>query len=264
MSWKKDLLVLVGFLCSFCAAHNDSLLPANPAIEDPLACHHDRECPLGEFCSIQDDDDVGVCESCGSPLMTYNYEEKSCVYCPIFRSKCYNNCCYLVDGYPGYEIRCIEGMCMRCHKSDVESHYCTLQSYQDISAKFIVAFGIVFTVAFASIVIYRWSFRGRRQSFTERRCSWQSTNSVSPVQQRTLELLQDRPPEYQTRHNYRHQQEMKAKTAPETPEMTPTVMVTLAPPPYPGSEPTSEGTSDNVQPPPYSPTEGTTEKTLHI
>uniref|UniRef100_A0A1B0D675 Uncharacterized protein n=1 Tax=Phlebotomus papatasi TaxID=29031 RepID=A0A1B0D675_PHLPP len=123
------------------------------------------ECALGDYCQKplgQEDDDnsPGTCQSCG-PLMTYNYEQRHCVYCPIYKEKCYNNCCYRIDGYSGYEIRCVNDMCMRCKTNDDDSR-CSIQNFQEVTSKFIVAFAIAFSVALTSLIIYRFNFRRRR------------------------------------------------------------------------------------------------------
>ncbi|GAB0093524.1 hypothetical protein DMENIID0001_086740 [Sergentomyia squamirostris] len=275
MFWKsKIFFVIVWLFFSGIGAKSDnevsesieSLIRSNYHSE----CFKDRDCPRGDFCKKPEDDEVsetpGHCESCGGSYssMTYNYEKEQCEYCPNFRQRCYNNCCYSLGDYSGYEIRCVNDMCMRCRIDDDTSRSCTTQNYPDFTYKFIVAFAIAFSVALTSAIIYRWSFRGRRQRFLQRRISWESTTVITPVQQRTMELLQDRPPEYQTRHNYRHQMEMKTKNSSPDPVPVPTVTSTMAPPPYPGTA-DGENVSDNSQPPPYSRTDDSSgEKTLHI
>ncbi|XP_059611579.1 uncharacterized protein LOC132258328 [Phlebotomus argentipes] len=262
MSWQKEIILIAWLCCGLSVATSDMSSSESNGGGSERPCLEDSGCPLGEFCYFLPGnvEDVGRCASCG-PLMTYNYETKHCTYCPVFKEKCYNNCCYPIDGYANYQIRCVDGMCQRCHKTDTESRQCTLQSYQDITSKFIVAFAIAFSVGLTAIIIYRWSFRGRREHMPERRFSLHDeTIFSSPVQERTLELMRDRPPGYQTRHNYRFEQEAKANSADQ---QVPTV-ASSAPPPYPGMESGAESAADNVQPPPYSQTEQSSEKTLHI
>lgn len=80
---------------------------------------------------------------------------------PVYKEKCYNNCCYRIDGYGGYEIRCVNDMCMRCKINDDDSR-CSIQNFQEVTSKFIVAFAVAFSVALTSLIIYRFNFRRRR------------------------------------------------------------------------------------------------------
>lgn len=194
-----------------------------------------------------------VCEC--KPEFEYREEDGRCHLCPTEGNYC-TNCCF------GGTV-CYGGRCQHCWKD--QNGECISQDslFFLTAAQVALATAMVVGVAALATLLYK-TFRSRarasNEQILENEINRSSLNraSLSSMQVRVLHRLRDRPPKYETRHNYEfHQREQRSQQQPQRLNTTPVsrhtgsihaagdpppaydddvVSITDAPPPY-SSEP---------------------------
>lgn len=203
--------------------------------------------------------DMMTCDC--KPGFEHNLEDGRCHLCPSEGHPCLS-CCL------GESI-CYRGYCQRCFRD--QNGDCISQDslFFLTAAQVALATAMVIGIAALATLLYK-TFRARSRannSSNQRRLSsaggdnLQNRSSLSRVsltsiQIRVLRRLRDRPPKYETRHNYEfHQREQQTQTSPTTPTAQPaapdsepiTIRIGDPPPAY------DEDVTSMVDfPPPYS------------
>ncbi|XP_049530814.1 uncharacterized protein LOC125948612 isoform X1 [Anopheles darlingi] len=186
------LLVCIGLLSGSSNASN--LLMA--ALTDTLVPCGDIHCRNAtEICN----DQICECKPNFEDIGTFE-----CVPCPGEGLHC-RGCC-MTDA-----LICYRGICQRCD-TDSNGNCITQESLFFLTAAQVaLATAMVLGVISLSFLLYK-TLRSRlrrnnnQTAPSEFRQSVVSRVSLSSIQQRVVRRLRDRPPKYETRHNYEHQQ----------------------------------------------------------
>lgn len=191
----------------------------------------------------------------------YRFANSDCSLCPGEGEQCMD-CCSDTN------LKCIYGICSRC---DNDSYECdnSRNLFMNASQIALVAALLMGAAALATL-LYRICtkpsvFRSRRLRLNrnaeanESDLQREMRSSLSSIQIRVISRLRDRPPKYETQHNYdtriQRQEEEIERTDGNTNLDINTIRVGTvehAPPPYDGSHQSMESVHES--PPPYSDT----------
>lgn len=168
---------------------------------------------------------------------------QKCLPCPGEGQLCHG--CCISDA-----LTCYRGICQRCA---VDSNGNCIQEslFFLTAAQVALATAMVLGVISLSFLLYktlRSRFRRNNQVLqSEVRQSVASRVSLSSIQQRVVRRLRDRPPKYETRHNYEYQQRQTSQSTAPTEDVRPNSAPVGGPPPaYEG-----DTVSLAESPPPY-------------
>ncbi|KAL9693205.1 hypothetical protein quinque_012490 [Culex quinquefasciatus] len=211
---------------------------------------HDDQFTCGQFqcnATTQICVDMMSCD-CRSGF-EHNLEDGRCHLCPSEGHPCVN-CCL------GESI-CYRGYCQRCFRD--QNGDCISQDslFFLTAAQVALATAMVIGIAALATLLYK-TFRARSSANNPNNQQTLSSDlqnrsslsrvSLTSIQIRVLRRLRDRPPKYETRHNYEfHQREQQTQTNPtQSPEPV-TIRIGDPPPAY------DEDVTSMVDfPPPYS------------
>uniref|UniRef100_A0A182KG24 Uncharacterized protein n=1 Tax=Anopheles christyi TaxID=43041 RepID=A0A182KG24_9DIPT len=162
-----------------------------------------------------------------------NVELVNCVPCPAEGQRC-RSCC-ISDA-----LICYQGFCQRCSLDSNGNCISQESLFFLTAAQVALATAMVLGVISLSFLLYK-TLRNRL-----------SRVSLSSIQQRVIRRLRDRPPKYETRHNYEYQQRQTERQTSQQSTMTENVSqrnpVAIGGPP-----PAYDGDSVSLaeHPPPY-------------
>lgn len=188
------LIVCLGWLPAFDGTTTSSTLLA--AIADSFAVCGDTFChPETEVCREE-----SYCEC--KPHFE-NVGSFECLPCPGEGQHC-RGCC-ISDA-----LTCYRGVCQRCSLDSNGNCISQESLFFLTAAQVALATAMVLGVISLSFLLYktlRNRLRRNNQVLeSEFRQSVVSRVSLSSIQQRVIRRLRDRPPKYETRHNYEYQQ----------------------------------------------------------
>ncbi|XP_035777175.1 uncharacterized protein LOC118458606 [Anopheles albimanus] len=229
--------LLVCFALRWAPSNASNVLMA--ALSDPLLPCGDRHCyNATEICI---DNRICECRPNFEDLGTFE-----CVACPGEGLHC-RDCC-MTDA-----LVCYRGICQRPQES----------LFFLTAAQVALATAMVLGVISLSFLLYK-TLRSRlrrnnnQTAPSEFRQSVVSRVSLSSIQQRVVRRLRDRPPKYETRHNYEHQQRQMERqnsqqNTPASPPPAEDATQQRTPIPISGPPPAYEGDTMSLaeNPPPY-------------
>ncbi|GAB0093523.1 hypothetical protein DMENIID0001_086730 [Sergentomyia squamirostris] len=268
--WRRSLSV---FLMVFLFIHKFTIVAEASSNLTEGFCQDDSHCGIREICNVQS-------EQCQCDGNSYPHEYKPdifyCAQCPMEGEYCRNGCCF------GNDVLCVRDICTQCTKKENGGHICpnsgnlifATASQIALSAALIIGIAALATLLFR-MCSKRSLTDGRRSRglLGEDNSRFSSERaSLSSIQIRILQRLRDRPPRYETRHNFNlRSQSHEPGIAPpsyDNPSTTPTTDTELPPPytiaigtpafdntgfmpdsPTPGSRSADTETQDNPQQP---------------
>lgn len=216
-------------------------------------CLDDNDCRGNkQYCNTV----INLCEC--QPFYEYSIDTSNCNLCPEEGEQCMSCCSHS-------NLRCYHNVCTRCADDYYECDN-TSTAFMNASQIALVAALIMGAAALATLLYrictkpsYFGSRRlrsGRNAEATESDFQRVARTSLSSIQIRVLSRLRDRPPKYETQHNY----DMRLQRQEEEIQRTNNANVNIstistisaaehAPPSYDGSK-----ESVHESPPPYSDT----------
>ncbi|XP_055697316.1 uncharacterized protein LOC129798281 [Phlebotomus papatasi] len=198
-----------------------------------ISCSEDNPCRNSQICNN------GICE-CDEFSIPQEYApgKEFCKRCPMEGQPCLENCCF------GEDIFCVQNICTRCKQKENGGLLCphgghiifATASQIALSAALIIGIAALATLLFRMCSKRSLSDRPRNQGLLsdERGRLSAERASLSSIQIRILQRLRDRPPRYETRHNFNFRSQ--------------SVEAGIAPPSYDSAAATS---TDSDLPPPY-------------
>ncbi|XP_049300738.1 uncharacterized protein LOC125774650 isoform X1 [Anopheles funestus] len=188
------LVVCLGWLPAFNGTTTSSTLLA--VLTDSLTICGEREChPETEVCREE-----SYCECKPHFENVVSFE---CLPCPGEGQHC-RGCC-ISDA-----LTCYRGVCQRCSLDSNGNCISQESLFFLTAAQVALATAMVLGVISLSFLLYKTLRNRLRRNNpvleSEFRQSVASRVSLSSIQQRVIRRLRDRPPKYETRHNYEYQQ----------------------------------------------------------
>ncbi|XP_058811355.1 uncharacterized protein LOC131676251 isoform X2 [Topomyia yanbarensis] len=188
------------------------------------------------------------------PEFEFNPEDGRCHICPSEGHAC-STCCF------GGTV-CYGGRCQHCWKD--QNGDCLTQDslFFLTAAQVALATAMIIGISALATLLYK-TFRARTRNNNQQRLESElsrsntSRISLSSIQLRVLRRLRDRPPKYETRHNYEfHQREQAQETQPRRNNPSPASSCPTTPSRRPPGDPPpaydGDVTSLADSPPPYS------------
>ncbi|XP_058457277.1 uncharacterized protein LOC131440064 [Malaya genurostris] len=228
------------------------VVTSDDTYDDPFDWEHFDKIPCGEISCNQSTQECVANRTCECrPEFEYNEEAGRCYLCPSEGHACIS-CCF------GGTV-CYAGRCQHCWK-DANGECLTQDSlFYLTAAQVALATVMIIGVSALATLLYK-TIRTRARNNNQRRLASElnrpslSRVSLSSIQIRVLRRLRDRPPKYETRHNYEFHQREENQSRRNNPSpasirpTSPSVRLPGGPPPaYDG-----DVTSLVDFPPPYS------------
>ncbi|XP_059611578.1 uncharacterized protein LOC132258327 [Phlebotomus argentipes] len=249
--WKSTFSVLLVCLLMIqkCAA-GFSNYTGDPCLSDSDCSEYRQICNT----------DIGFCQ-CNEFSTPYEYApgKQLCMLCPGEGQPCEDNCCY------GEDIFCIHDVCTQCKRKENGGFLCpngghlifATASQIALSAALIIGIAALATLLFRMCSKRSLADRPRNRGLlSEDDARFSSERaSLSSIQIRILQRLRDRPPRYETRHNYNFRSQSQdagiappsydSTAAPSTDtELPPSYTIAIGAPAFDNSGFTGEGEAE--------------------